>query len=496
MFRRVSSRLCQNAEALASAGIASTHLSREQLDSLSPKAVVEILDRFIVGQRDAKKAVAVSLRNRWRRRHIPNTELQAEITPKNILMIGPTGVGKTEIARRMAKITDCPFVKVEATKYTEVGFKGKDVESMIEDLYANAKTKARRKLIRERSDEAQEAAEDAIFTAFMKEKQITPSSEADTGATEGESAEDDIEEDESDKRKRSNDVMSIEEFRAKLATGELDDEMVTIDIVLNAPENKSQGMQSGQLGDILFGDGNIFGPRKITQRSRKSIKDAIPIAKMEAYDKLIDTTQVESIAKQLCEEEGLIFLDEIDKVVSTGSFSDDPSALGVQQDLLPLIEGCVVTLKDGTAIKTDCILFICSGAFHSVKPSDMIAEFQGRLPVRVELQALKEGEFRQILTEPKYNLLKQQIAMLKCEGLDLSFSDEGVNAIAKVTAQVNGQGQNIGARRLHTIIELVMEEYSFETEKYTGKPVVIDEEYVLKRTGEVVKNVDLSKYLI
>lgn len=425
---------------------------------LTPRAIVDILDRHIVGQKDAKRAMAVSLRNRWRRRQISDGGLQKDIVPKNILMIGPTGVGKTEIARRMAKLTDSPFIKVEATKYTEVGFKGKDVDSIIEDLFTNAKSKARRKLEREREGEALKMAHDVVFTAFVNQHPAHIS-------------------------------LKLEEF-AQLAKDLK--EMVTIDVSVQSPDKPSKGMQS-QTMDVLLG----VDRRRIKQTVTKPVGEALSLAKQEAFHKLIDDTQLNTLAKTLAEEEGIVFIDEIDKVVSDqSSASADVSSLGVQQDLLPLIEGSNISMKDGTTIATDNVLFICSGAFHVSKTSDMIAELQGRLPVRVELTALKEEEFRRILVEPRFNLIEQQKALLKTENISLIFTECGISAIAKATSTVNTNAQNIGARRLHAIIERVLDEYSFDCEKFAGQTVEVDHAKVEAATKELIKNIDLAKYLL
>lgn len=423
--------------------------------SLSPKAIVNLLDSYIVGQRDAKKAVAVSLRNRWRRKQLLDEGLRGDVVPKNILMVGPTGVGKTEIARRMAKLTDAPFVKVEATKYTEVGFKGKDVESIIEDLYSAAKSKARRKLEKSRDAEATAMARDIVFTALQKKM---PS-------------------------------LTQEEFDQTAET-QLKDVSVSIDITVTDNE-KPRGSQAQF--EALFG----MEKRKFKTRVTKPVSEALVLAKQESFQKLVDEHQIKSEAKTLAEEEGIVFIDEIDKVVSDSSINAlDPGSLGVQQDLLPLIEGSNVTMKDGTMIATDNVLFICSGAFHNSKPADMIAELQGRLPVRVELKALDQSEFRRILIEPRFNLLAQQTALLQTEKIKLTFTDDGISAIAEVTSQVNANAQNIGARRLHTVIERVLDEYSFDCDKYEGTCVEIDSGKVKSTTQEMLKNIDLAKFLL
>lgn len=449
--------------ATGAAAVAATPTAVEGGDpaAYSPRQIVGVLDNYIVGQSAAKKAVAISLRNRWRRREVQDKDLQADIMPKNILMIGPTGVGKTEISRRMAKLTDAPFVKVEATKYTEVGFKGKDVESIIEDLFANARTKARRKLEKERSEEAERMAHDMIFTSLTR-----------AGEEHAELPQD--------------------QYMEKFLQGALNNVIVTVELTVQPPE-KAKGNNTAPTMELLFGGEK----RKHKQLVRKPVVEAFPLAKSEALQKLVDDAQVATLAKTLTEQEGIVFIDEIDKVVcDAASASADVSSLGVQQDLLPLIEGSTVTLKDGTMVDTDCILFICSGAFHVVKPSDMIAELQGRLPVRVELQALNEREFRRILCEPKFNLLRQQRALLATEKIDLEFTDDGIDALAHVTAKVNGLAQNIGARRLHTVIERVVDDYSFNCDKYEGKAVKVDAAVVNEATKALMANVDLAKYLL
>uniref|UniRef100_A0A7S1L1H6 AAA+ ATPase domain-containing protein n=1 Tax=Neobodo designis TaxID=312471 RepID=A0A7S1L1H6_NEODS len=424
-----------------------------------PKQLMGELDKFIVGQSDAKRAVAVALRNRWRRHQVEPVEMRDEISPKNILMIGPTGVGKTEIARRMAKVTDAPFLKVEATKYTEVGFKGKDVESIIEDLYAVAKNKARSRLEKGREEEGVKAAHDTVYTAVARLADFA--------------------------------ALTQEEYRAKFDAGELDDVLVNVTRTVTAPQPKREGAMGIE---IMFGGGEPPAHRETVSRK---VPEAFQIAKQEALRKMITDNAVTELAKTLAEEEGIVFVDEIDKVVAdANAASADVSALGVQQDLLPLVEGSNVTLKDGTVISTDTILFVCSGAFHVVKPSDMIAELQGRLPVRVELEALTEADFKRILTEPEFNLVRQQVALMKVEGIELSFPDETVDAMAEVAATVNRNAQNIGARRLHTVMERIMDEPSFNCDAHQGEKLVITPDDVHKATAELKKNVELAKFLL
>ena len=477
MFRRFPLRFCASATASAAASTTTTTTAANSNNTtvlsaleLTPKKVVEILDNYIVGQKDAKRAVAVALRNRWRRSELKDLELKNDVVPKNILMVGPTGVGKTEIARRMAKLTDAPFLKVEATKYTEVGFKGKDVESIIEELYTASKHKARSRLEREKDTEATQMARDLIWNAVTK-----------TVAAYSE--------------------LTFEQFLEKLEAGVLDDVVVPVQTTV-APDPTQQmggGNPFGIPGIILQSAGGEFGfgPKGQRQTLLRPVPEALKLAKNESFGKMIDDSHVAASAKKICEEEGIVFLDEIDKVVADAkTASSDASSLGVQQDLLPLVEGSNVTMKDGSVIATENILFICSGAFHVVKPSDMIAELQGRLPVRVELKALTEEEFRRILTEPKFNLLRQQKALLETEGVELEFDESGISSLANTATVINQSAQNIGARRLQTIIEKVLEDVSFEVDNYIGKKTVVNKEWVDKSTDKLKTNVDLAKYLL
>ncbi|KAG5484558.1 hypothetical protein CUR178_07149 [Leishmania enriettii] len=471
-----------------------------QLDDLSPRAITKILDAYIVGQDAGKRAVAIALRNRWRRRQLSDADLRKEVVPKNMLLIGPTGVGKTEISRRMARITDAPFVKVEATKYTEVGFKGKDVESIIEDLYTNAKLKARRALEAERHAEALNMALDTVYSAWSMSQRMRSmdrsllsagKSEESAAAAPDDSA---AEAEESQQQQQQH---TFEHFREHYLEDPIKDDMVTIDVT--APQAPAKTPKEG--GIDLQSVGMLLGlggePKRLKMPVTKRVADAVPLATQEALDKLIDEASVNTLARALAEEEGVVFVDEIDKVVAEPSSANaDVSSTGVQQDLLPLIEGSNVTMKDGSVIATDNILFICSGAFHVVKTSDMIAELQGRLPVRVELQPLTESDFRRILTEPKYNLLRQQTEMMKTEKIEVVFTEDGISELAKVTCAVNSQGQNIGARRLNTILERVMDPYSFNCEDYEGKKVEITAKTVQEATEKLQKNVNLAKYLL
>ncbi|CAD2220529.1 AAA domain (dynein-related subfamily)/AAA domain (Cdc48 subfamily)/ATPase family associated with various cellular activities (AAA), putative [Angomonas deanei] len=506
MFRARGIRYCVAAAASTPSKdvLQAVKITEDKLDDLSPKKITEILDKYIVGQTDGKKAVAISLRNRWRRRQLQSEDMRKEVVPKNMLLIGPTGVGKTEIARRMARITNAPFIKVESTKYTEVGFKGKDVESIIEELYANAKSKARRALEEERRTEAEEMALEIVTSAWMARNRLKSYTSSSTEKAEEEDEEDDDEEAEETPRKGKageEKAGSREEQRKEFKehyTTKYKDDIVTIEVSL-PPAQKPQlpgGIDAQSVGALLglAGDG---GARRQKKAVNKKVSEAMKISTQEALDKLIDENSVNQLARTLAEEEGVVFIDEIDKVVEqTGTGSSDVSSTGVQQDLLPLVEGSNVTMKDGSVIATDNILFICSGAFHTSKTSDMIAELQGRLPVRVELKPLTEADFRRILTEPKYNLLLQHTEMMKTEKIDLQFTPDGIDQLAKVTCSVNNQGQNIGARRLHTVLERVVDKYSFDCDEYEGKTVSIDAATVKEATDKLEKNVNLSKFLL
>lgn len=550
MFRRalVSSLLrCAAAAASSNTDTNSLLKSREgELEHLSPRKISEILDTYIVGQSEGKRAVAIALRNRWRRRQLQDEDLRHEVMPKNILLIGPTGVGKTEISRRMARITDAPFIKVEATKYTEVGFKGKDVEGIIEDLYANAKVKAKNALSLQREAEAEAMGIDTVYTNWMARRQMNKLGKGprDQPAPPSEAEKDEPASSEAPPKKISKrrgkkkpqeeeavpnaageaqedsesvsstgedppatatsppapvEEISLAYFRDHYAT-EFKDDIVTIEITSpSQPQKMYPGLQGASsdmqwIGSLVGLDQEL---KKAKTTVRKRVAEAVPLAKQEALDKLIDDNQVKALARVLAEEEGVVFIDEIDKVVTeANSQSADISSTGVQQDLLPLVEGSSVTLKDGTVIQTDNILFICSGAFQVVKTSDMLAELQGRLPVRVELKALTESDFVRILTEPKFNLLEQQREMMKTENIEVVFTEDGIKEMARVTCKTNMQGQNIGARRLYTVLERVMDIYSFECDDYVGKTVEINAAVVRENTEKLMKNMDLAKYLL
>lgn len=423
---------------------------------MKPRELMKELDRFIVGQSDAKKAVSVALRNRWRRHHVPE-DIREEIAPKNILMIGPTGVGKTEIARRLAKLVDAPFVKVEATKFTEVGFHGRDVESIIEDLYKASLTQTKQRIRRQHEAEARKTAEDRILKSLA-------------GLT--------------------------DDFREHLRSGALDDLEVVVELQEKKERPKTAGGNEGLL--ISLDLSSMMGQRPQTSKKLMKIKDALTAVLQEELDRVVDTEDVSAEALKACEEDGIVVIDEIDKIVTAaGGFKGhQASAEGVQQDLLPLVEGTTVSTKFNVQVKTDKILFICSGAFHSVKPSDMLAELQGRLPIRVELQPLTKEDFHRILTEPKFNLIQQHVAMMATEGVELTFTEDALWEVASIAAHINATVQNIGARRLITITEKVVEEISFEGPDRNGDRFTIDAAYVKKAVESMVKKVDIKKFLL
>ncbi len=442
--------------------------------NMTPREIVHELDKHIIGQDEAKRAVAIALRNRWRRMQV-NPELRNEISPKNILMIGPTGVGKTEVARRLARLANAPFIKVEATKFTEVGYVGRDVESIVRDLMdASIKMMHEQELGKMR-DRALDAAEDRILDAllppvrsFGEESQPRE----DTGAR--------------------------QVFRKKLREGQLDDKEIEIDVAearMGVEIMSPPGMEemTNQLQSMFS---NMSAGRKQTRKLK--VKDALKLVQDEEAAKLVNEDDLKSRAVQAVEQNGIVFLDEIDKVAKrSGSSNADVSREGVQRDLLPLIEGCTVNTKHGM-IKTDHILFIASGAFHLAKPSDLIPELQGRLPIRVELKALSVGDFERILTEPNAALTEQYKALMKTEGLDISFAADGLTKIAEVAWQVNERTENIGARRLHTVMERLLEEISFSAADMAaaGENIVIDAEYVHKSLGDLVQDEDLSRYIL
>ena len=433
-------------------------------NSLSPREIVSELDRFVVGQNKAKRAVAVALRNRWRRQALKG-EMKNEVLPKNILMIGPTGVGKTEISRRLSKLAEAPFVKVEATRFTEVGYVGRDVEQIIRDLLEIAISMEKVKKRKEVHAKAQKLAEERVLDALVGEK-----------AT----------------------VATRESFRKRLRSGDLDNNEIEIAISENnqMPQFEIPGMPGANVGMINISDmlGKSMGSK--AKKKKMSVKESHEILINEESDKLIEQDKIIKAAKNSTENNGIVFLDEIDKISArTDRVGGDVSREGVQRDLLPLIEGTSVSTKYGT-IKTDHILFIASGAFQLAKPSDLLPELQGRLPIRVELDALNSEDFKRILKEPDNSLIKQYKALLKTENVELEFSDDGIDLIASIASEVNNTVENIGARRLHTIIERVLDEISFTASDKSGEKILVDSQYIKKHIGELVKDTDLSKFIL
>ncbi|UKE51390.1 ATP-dependent protease ATPase subunit HslU [Xanthomonas translucens] len=448
--------------------------------TMTPREIVQELDRHIVGQHDAKRAVAIALRNRWRRMQLPYA-LRNEVMPKNILMIGPTGVGKTEIARRLATLANAPFVKVEATRFTEVGYVGKDVEQIVRDL-ADTAVKLYREQAKTRvRTQAEERAEDRILDALLPRRSAGIGFDPEAARNEP-SAQD-------------NDTRS--KFRRMLRTGELDEREIELDVAVNVsmdimtpPGMEEMGQQLRQMFSNL--GGSKSQSRKLT------IKAARPLLIEEEAGKLVNEDDVRAMAIEACEQHGIVFIDEIDKVAKrgeAGSTGGDVSREGVQRDLLPLVEGSNVSTKYGT-VKTDHILFIASGAFHLAKPSDLIPELQGRFPIRVELSALSKDDFIRILTEPKAALSKQYEALLLTEGVTLSFTDDAIDRLAEIAFLVNERQENIGARRLHTVLERLLDTLSFEAPDREGQSVVVDAAYVNTHLGELVQDPDLSRYIL
>jgi len=433
------------------------------MTDFSPREIVSELDRFIVGQADAKRAVSIALRNRWRRQQLTGS-LREEVLPKNILMIGPTGVGKTEIARRLAKLAGAPFIKVEATKFTEVGYVGRDVEQMIRDLVEVAILQTRERKRKDVQAKAQLAAEERVLDSLV-------------GANASAS--------------------TRESFRKKLRAGELNDKEIEIETQSSGgpPMFEIPGMPGAQMGAISIGD--IFGKMGGRTKTRRlSVTDSHEVLVNEESDKLLDNEQLTQEAIQAVENNGIVFLDEIDKIcVRDGARTGDVSREGVQRDLLPLIEGTTVSTKHG-AVKTDHILFIASGAFHIAKPSDLLPELQGRLPIRVELQALTRDDLRRILTEPEASLIKQYVALMQTEGVTLEITDDAIDALADVAVAVNSTIENIGARRLQTVMERVLDEISFVAPDRSGETIRIDADYVTKHVGDLAKNADLSRFIL
>jgi ATP-dependent HslUV protease ATP-binding subunit HslU len=434
--------------------------------SFSPREIVSELDRYIVGQNDAKRAVAIALRNRWRRQQLED-DLREEVLPKNILMIGPTGVGKTEIARRLARLADAPFIKVEATKFTEVGYVGRDVESIIRDLSEIAIHMTRERMRKEVVAKAEVAAEERVLDALVGEV-----ASADTR----------------------------QKFRIMLRQGELDDREIEIDVQdagSGMPTLEIPGMPGAQMGMINLNEmmGKAFGNQ--TKPKKLTVLASYDLLIAEESDKLLDDDVVVRTALDAVEQNGIVFLDEIDKICvrSEGRSGGDVSREGVQRDLLPLIEGTTVATKHGT-IKTDHVLFIASGAFHLSKPSDLLPELQGRLPIRVELKALDETDMRRILTEPEANLIRQYTALMATEGMTLDFTDEAIDALAKLATEVNRTVENIGARRLQTVMERLLEDVSFTASDRSGEALTIDADYVRETVADLAKDTDLSKFIL
>ena len=443
-----------------------TKKESSKVSALSPREIVSELDRYVIGQKEAKKAVAVALRNRWRRQALSD-EMRDEVLPKNILMIGPTGVGKTEISRRLSKLAEAPFIKVEATRFTEVGYVGRDVEQIVRDLIEIAIAMEREKKRKEVKAKAELKAEDKVLDSLVGNKAS---------------------------------VATRESFRKRLRSGDLDKNEIEIevqDIVSGLQSFEIPGMPGGNVGMVNLGDilGKSMGNKK-GKKKKMSVKESHDILIAQESDKMIEEDKIIKEAKKTTEENGIVFLDEIDKVSARSDrVGGDVSREGVQRDLLPLIEGTTVSTKHGP-IKTDHILFIASGAFQLAKPSDLLPELQGRLPIRVELNALNEDDFKRILKEPDNSLIKQYKELLKTENVNLIFTDDGIDKLAKISAEVNSSVENIGARRLHTIIEKVLDDISFNATDRSGETVTVDEKYVNDNLGDLIKDTDLSKFIL
>ena len=445
------------------------------MSEITPQEIVRELDKHIIGQSAAKRSVAIALRNRWRRSQV-SEELRNEITPKNILMIGPTGVGKTEIARRLARLANAPFIKVEATKFTEVGYVGRDVDSIIRDLADSAMKMVREAAMAKVQDKAADAAEERVLDALLPRPKVTNW--------------------ESDSSPQRDDSGTRDKFRIKIRNGELDDKEIEVEVssaVMGVEIMAPPGMEemTNQLQGLFQ---NMGGGR--TRKRKMRIKDALNILRDEEAAKRVNDEDLKMHALEMVEQHGIVFLDELDKVASRSEYGGpDVSREGVQRDLLPLVEGCTVSTKQGM-IKTDHILFIASGAFHLSKPSDLIPELQGRLPIRVELDALNSEDFIRILTEPDASLTDQYKALLKTEGVNLEFTEDGIKRIAEISWQVNERTENIGARRLHTVLERLLEGISFTATEVPGSSVTVDAAYVENNLSEFASDDDLSRFIL
>jgi ATP-dependent HslUV protease ATP-binding subunit HslU len=434
------------------------------MTDFSPREIVSELDRYIVGQKEAKRAVAIALRNRWRRQQL-QPPLRDEVSPKNILMIGPTGVGKTEISRRLARLAGAPFVKVEATKFTEVGYVGRDVDSIVRDLVEVSIALVRDKKRAGVTAKAQLSAEERVLDALVG-KSASPATR--------------------------------ESFRTKLRNGELDDKEIEIEVTASGgqPSFEVPGMPGASIGVVNISDmlGKAFGGAKKTRKV--TVRDSHDILIQEESDKLLDQDQVVQEAIVAAEQNGIVFLDEIDKICARdGRVGGDVSREGVQRDLLPLIEGSTIATKYGP-VKTDHVLFIASGAFHVATPADLLPELQGRLPIRVELRALEKDDFKRILTETEASLIKQYVALLATEGVTLSFSDDAIDEIARVAVEINATVENIGARRLQTVMERILDDVSFTASDQNGESIVVDAAYVRQHIGDLARNADLSRFIL
>ena len=443
----------------------SSNKDSSKVSALSPREIVSELDRYVIGQHQAKRAVAVALRNRWRRQAL-SEDMKDEVLPKNILMIGPTGVGKTEISRRLSKLAQAPFIKVEATRFTEVGYVGKDVEQIIRDLIEIAIAMEKEKRRKEVHAKAQLAAEEKVLDALVGKKAS---------------------------------LATRESFRKRLRSGDLDKNEIEIEVSDTSsgmPSFEIPGMPGANIGMVNIGEilGKSGSPKG--KKKKMTVKESHEILIAQESDKMIEQDKIIKQAKDSTENNGIVFLDEIDKVSARGDrIGGDVSREGVQRDLLPLIEGTTVNTKYGP-VKTDHILFIASGAFQLAKPSDLLPELQGRLPIRVELSALTEDDFKRILKEPDNSLIKQYKALLKTEDVNLDFSDDGIDMLAKLSTEINATVENIGARRLHTIIEKVLDEVSFTASDKAGQTIKVNKEFVSKNLGDLVKNTDLSKFIL